>query len=362
VLESNGGLGRTDSTLPGGPILESIERGFPAVREPAVGAQGASLDPLMRIPDVTASGSGISYSVPHESFIHTDGNAVVTLEARLVGGAALPGWLSFDGVTGLLNGSLRSGDPMPSMQLEIIARDQARREARSTFTVFGNERLGDVELASTDRGFPAVRMTFEQLGIPVAQRGVDLLVRFHTVPDQRVEGGRLSFSVPNDAFAHTDPRAVIRLEARLANGDPLPAWITFNSVSGRLGGIAPVGFEGVLRIHVTARDQQGLQASTEFTIEAGQLAADAKPLDKPTDAAPERAVQGEGDAGQEQGGADKPRDERAGRPAVKRSAAGFGDQLRAVRDARPGAKDAPLLARALAAKPGGRPAPVAPKS
>jgi hypothetical protein len=365
VLESNAPVRTDGAPPPGSPVLESIDAGFPAVRDKVNGVQAPTLTPLTPIPDIAANAGGLSFSVPHDAFIHTDGNAVVTLEARQVGGAALPNWLSFDGVSGLLNGSLKAGDAMPTLQLEIIARDNARREARTTFTVSGIDRP---DLASTDAGFPAVRLTFDQLEIAPAMRGSDMLVRFRPVPDQQVEFGRLAFSVPADAFAHTNPRATIRLEARLASGEPLPSWIAFNGVTGRLTGTAPEGFDGVLRIHVTARDQQGLQASTEFTIEVRSLAAKARPAgDKQSGAEepapPQRPDQGEADGEQKDiTAADQPREEKAQRAKAKRGAAAFADQLKAVREVRTGAIDATLLDRALASKASKRPAQAAPKS
>ena len=363
VLGSNS-IPRTETPSLDPQILESIDAGFPAVRDKPVGVQTATLTPLNPIPDITANGPGLSFSVPHDAFIHTDGKAVVKLEARQVGGEALPGWLTFDGISGLLNGSLRSGEAMPNMQLEIIARDNARREARTTFTVFGTDRQ---ELASTEAGFPAVRMTFDQLGVLPAMRGSDMLVRFRPVADQVVDVGRLSFAVPADAFAHTNPRATIRLEARLASGEALPSWIAFNSVTGRLTGTVPDGFESVLRIHVTARDQQGLQASTEFTIDVRNLAVTVKPAgDRQSgteEAAPQRPDQGAAE-GQEQEvmAAGQPRDQQDTRARAKRGAAGFADQLKAVREVRTGGIDATLLDRALASKAAKRPAQGAPKS
>jgi hypothetical protein len=232
--------------------------------------------------------------------------------------------------------------------------------------VFGTDRQ---ELASTDAGFPAVRMSFDQLGILPAMRGADMLVRFRPVPDQHAEIGRLSFSIPADAFAHTNPRATIRLEARLASGEPLPSWIAFNSVTGRLAGTAPEGFEAVLRIHVTARDQQGLQASTEFTIEVRNLAAGVKPpvqKEKQSgteETAPQRPDQGAADGEvQEIAVAARPGEDKPQRAKAKRGAAGFADQIKAVREVRTGAIDGVLLERALASKPAKRPAQGAPKS
>jgi hypothetical protein len=78
------------------------------------------------------------------------------------------------------------------------------------------------------------------------------------------------YRIPGDAFAHTDPVAVVVLEARLADGRPLPDWLIFDRVLGTLSGEPPAGQAGELEIEVIARDAEGREARTWFkhSIEA----------------------------------------------------------------------------------------------
>jgi hypothetical protein len=86
-----------------------------------------------------------------------------------------------------------------------------------------------------------------------------------------------SFRVPSDAFAHTNPSAVVLLEARLANGAPLPSWLSFDGVSGQFSGTPPEGMRGEIEIEVTAKDNEGREARSSFQLVVGEVrAADAE--------------------------------------------------------------------------------------
>ena len=52
-------------------------------------------------------------------------------------------------------------------------------------------------------------------------------------------------------------------------GSRLPAWVQFDPRSGSFQVNAPAGFSGVLEIRVTARDQQGQEASAVFKLYIG---------------------------------------------------------------------------------------------
>ncbi|HET6828250.1 MAG TPA: putative Ig domain-containing protein, partial [Ramlibacter sp.] len=120
-----------------------------------------------------------------------------------------------------------------------------------------------------DLGFVLLRLAVRDLGSPGMLRR-DMLVRYRRVPDPVFPAGRdLRFVVPADAFAHTNPAAVVRLHATLASDKPLPHWLAFDGVAGVLRGQPPKDFRGVLQIHITARDNQGLQASTKFNMAFG---------------------------------------------------------------------------------------------
>lgn len=66
--------------------------------------------------------------------------------------------------------------------------------------------------------------------------------------------------------------AQVVVSARQADGRTLPAWLSFNPVSGRFEGSPPPGFSGELRIQVIARDSQGREARTVFTLRVGRPA------------------------------------------------------------------------------------------
>lgn len=114
--------------------------------------------------------------------------------------------------------------------------------------------------ASTGDGYPVVVLASEQPGLRA----------FHGAPNLQVaDSQRLSFVVPADAFAHTDQNAVVVLRSALANGDPLPAWLHFDSKTARFEGTPPAGLRGELVIRIQARDAQGREAEVTFTIKVG---------------------------------------------------------------------------------------------
>ena len=77
----------------------------------------------------------------------------------------------------------------------------------------------------------------------------------HPIPDQRAkEGCRFEYVIPASVFADLDANDTLSLRATLANGDPLPNWLTFDPVSMTFSGTPPKGEESVLHIKVIASD------------------------------------------------------------------------------------------------------------
>jgi len=108
----------------------------------------------------------------------------------------------------------------------------------------------------------------------VAKAEEPALVLFQGVPDQFVDtGSRLSMTVPADAFAHTQPKAIVRLAAVLQDGRPLPAWVQFNGQTGQFTGEVPKGVTGELKIKLIARDLNGREAIALFRINVGEVRA-----------------------------------------------------------------------------------------
>jgi hypothetical protein len=77
------------------------------------------------------------------------------------------------------------------------------------------------------------------------------------------------YSIPESTFSHRDIKAVIALEARLSDGAPLPAWMSFDPVRKVLTGTVPKGVKGEYKIRVIATDQYGGEAYSELTVKLG---------------------------------------------------------------------------------------------
>jgi hypothetical protein len=91
------------------------------------------------------------------------------------------------------------------------------------------------------------------------------------ITDQFAEpGGVTTFSLPADAFAHTNTAVQLSMSARQANGSPLPPWLTFNPLQGTFQAIPPAGFQGQIEIAVTARDPEGREVTAIFKLNVGQ--------------------------------------------------------------------------------------------
>lgn len=70
--------------------------------------------------------------------------------------------------------------------------------------------------------------------------------------------------LPENSFADAD-RDALSLQATLAGGAPLPAWLTFEAASRSFSGTPPAG-SADLTVRVTATDPSGLQVTDEFTL------------------------------------------------------------------------------------------------
>ncbi|HYT46841.1 MAG TPA: VCBS domain-containing protein, partial [Burkholderiales bacterium] len=139
-------------------------------------------------------------------------------------------------------------------------------------------------------GFPVVRLLPEQAGIMrmsdlddigKVTGGGQRLFAYRGIPDMRLlGGGNDSLAVPQDAFAHTDPHAIVILEARLANGAPLPSWLSFEGTRGEFAGTPPEGLQGSMEVEVIARDTEGREAHAVFVLQVeGLRAAAGEPVD-----------------------------------------------------------------------------------
>jgi hypothetical protein len=86
------------------------------------------------------------------------------------------------------------------------------------------------------------------------------------VERETTESVPLSFTVPLDAFGDADPEDTLYYTATLADGSPLPGWLTFDPLTRKFSGTPGGGDVGVLNVRVTASDHGLVTASSDFVL------------------------------------------------------------------------------------------------
>jgi hypothetical protein len=79
-----------------------------------------------------------------------------------------------------------------------------------------------------------------------------------------IKGELFTFTIPDSTFFDDDGNSTLTYDAKLTSGNPLPSWLTFDTVSTTFSG-TPLIIE-TLNIKVTATDTAGASASTNFKI------------------------------------------------------------------------------------------------
>ncbi|WP_287878841.1 putative Ig domain-containing protein [Aquitalea sp.] len=178
---------------------------------------------------VVTPGHAFSFALPAGTFTDPQGETL-SYTAKLASGAALPSWLSFNAQTQTFSGSAPAANT--SLSLLVSASNQAGLSASETFT------LNDAYAAPT-------------LNQQTASQTINA-------------GKAFSFSLPATTFV--DPQGLaLTYKAALANGQALPAWLSFNAQTETFSGTAPTT-AGSFSVKLTATDSIGLSSSETFTI------------------------------------------------------------------------------------------------
>ncbi|GGA24333.1 putative Ig domain-containing protein [Okeania sp. KiyG1] len=138
-----------------------------------------------------------------------------------------------------------------------------------TYIHDGSETIADSFNFELTDGVTSVTETFNLNVIP--QNDIPVVV--NPIDDQTIYSRRLwNFPIPIDTFEDADGD-ILTLSLSMADGSPLPAWLTFESDTG-IFGIPSNDDVGILNLVVTADDGHGGSASTGFvvTIERGNYA------------------------------------------------------------------------------------------
>ena len=182
-----------------------------------------------------AQNQPFSFTLPVNTFTDIDAGDVLVLSATLANGDPLPGWLSFDAATGTFSGTPANGD-VGALNVRVAARDAAGASASSVFAL----AISNVNDAPV-----------------LVQPLADALA---------TEDAAFSYTLPAGAFTDIDAADHLTYAATLANGDSLPAWLSFNAATGTFSGTPANANVGSVNVRVTATDGSGAQASDVFSI------------------------------------------------------------------------------------------------
>jgi Ca2+-binding RTX toxin-like protein len=151
-------------------------------------------------------------------------------------GSPLPTWLVLDTSTGQLSGTPRNEDT-GTLRVIITATDRVGATATTSVTI-----------AVTDTNDAPI------IAAPLSDISSS-------------EDGAFSFTLPANSFRDLDRYDdTLTLSATLADGSPLPSWISFNAQTQTFAGTPPLNFNGQYAIRVTATDGRGLSVSDEFAL------------------------------------------------------------------------------------------------
>jgi Ca2+-binding RTX toxin-like protein len=176
-----------------------------------------------------------SFTVPEGTFIDPDAGDALTLSATQANGDDLPAWLSFDAETGIFSGKPLNADVGP-LSIQVTATDTGGLSASSTFVV--------------------------EVTKPNDAPTVATALAAQTTNEDSV----WRFTVPAGTFADQDVGDTVVLTAKLANGNPLPSWLSFDALTRTFSGTPLNANVGALAIQVTATDSGGLSVSSNLNV------------------------------------------------------------------------------------------------
>ncbi|HWQ37442.1 MAG TPA: putative Ig domain-containing protein [Burkholderiales bacterium] len=179
--------------------------------------------------------AAFGFVVPADALADIDAGDALTYSASLTDGSALPAWLAFDPATGTFSGTPSNAD-VGTLGLKLTATDTAGASVSDVF---------DVTVANTNDA-PVV-------ATPLADQSV-------------TAGSAFSFSFGAGAFADEDAGDSLSYSASLAEGSPLPVWLSFDPVVRTFSGTAGEDDVGSLQVWVTATDSSGAAVWDEFSL------------------------------------------------------------------------------------------------
>ncbi|EEF22310.1 conserved hypothetical protein, partial [Ricinus communis] len=182
-----------------------------------------------------AAGSAWSYALP-ALFSESIAGDTLTVTATLANGQPLPSWLVFDPVKQTISGT-PTDQTTGALALKITATDMG---GLATSTAL-NLNVSPVYSAPVVNG--ALSTQTPAAGTP------------------------WSFALPSTLFSESIAGDTLTYKATLANGQPLPSWLTFDPVKQTFSGTPTDQTTGALALKITATDMGGLSTSTTLNVQ-----------------------------------------------------------------------------------------------
>ena len=179
--------------------------------------------------------STFSFQIPANAFSDNTAGDRLRYTAKLSSGAALPSWMTLDAVTGLISGTPANGD-VGQLTVRVTATDIFGASVSTNFVLNVNN-VNDAPVATGE------------------------LQNFITNEDSL-----FSYTIPTGLFTEVDAGDTLVLAATLANGSPLPAWLSFDPATRTLSGTPDDKDVGVLDIRIVAHDNSGASVQRDMFV------------------------------------------------------------------------------------------------
>ncbi|MEQ1729054.1 MAG: putative Ig domain-containing protein, partial [Vicinamibacterales bacterium] len=184
------------------------------------------------LPRTVGEDVATSFTLPADAFGATGGP--LALSATLANGAPLPSWLTFNAALRTFSGT-PPANQASSVDVRVTALDSRNLASSGVFTLN----------ISPENDAPILAQALSARSMS--------------------EDTAISFALPAGTFTDVDSDA-LSLSARLTNGDPLPAWLTFNLATRTFSGTPPANYNGFFDVRVRAVDPSGAAATGDFRL------------------------------------------------------------------------------------------------
>ena len=149
--------------------------------------------------------------------------------------------------------------------LRLGVADEAGNMAATSLRVVVSSRNMPVESSTVNQA------NIDQSAINLLRTSVQDLPGFLSVqalrPTRFVAGSQFVFEIPNGTFVHENSGEPLRYVATLADGSPLPSWMTFDPETQTFFGEAPEGAATQFDVIVKAIDSASQEAQVQLRIE-----------------------------------------------------------------------------------------------